>query len=496
MRAAKLRTLAERAFKWSAMTTVGRFALQLVAQVVLARLLGPGNYGVYGIGMVALTFAGFLSGNAFSYNLVLKKEVDDGDVRFAFTWQLMAGLFCSAAMFAMAGWLAGYFGDPRVEPMVQWMSVTCLLQCLGATASCLLTRDMNFRALGLIQLGSYAAGYLIVGVPMALYGFEAQALAAASVVQAGVATAAMFAVRPHPIKPLLRHHLSAETFDTGRTVFFTNMVNWLLTNVDRIVIGRLLSTHSVGLYNVAYNFASIPYVLLVSSLQPTFLAAGAKLQDDLRQLGEAWLTMLACVLVFLIPAGVLLSMLAGDLVMVLYGSAWSEAGWVMAVMFLCLPAWSCLGLSTPVLWNTRRKHLEAMLQLPVLAIALPVWWLLAPLGIRAVVIAAAAAIVVRSIIIVGACVRALDLSWRMLVPFALRGLALGAVCALAVLVGRQLLTLLHPLATLIVETCTGVGVLLVLTIARPQVLGPEARSVLSRLIPRFSPGWAAPEARP
>jgi len=190
-------------------------------------------------------------------------------------------------------------------------------------------------------------------------------------------------------------------------------------------------------------------------------------------------------------------MLAGDLVLVLYGQAWGEAGWVMAVLFLCLPAWSCLGLSTPVLWNTRRKHLEAMLQMPLLAAALPLWWLLAPLGIRAVVIASAFLILARSAIVVVAVLRALDLTWRDLAPFFLRGLALGAFCGLAVLLGRQLVSPLgHPLATLIIEGCTGFGALLALAIARPQVLGPEARGVLSRLIPAFAPRWAAPEARP
>lgn len=54
---------AARAVKWSAFTTVARFALQLGAQVALARMLGPGNFGVYGIGMVVFTFATFLSGS-------------------------------------------------------------------------------------------------------------------------------------------------------------------------------------------------------------------------------------------------------------------------------------------------------------------------------------------------------------------------------------------------------------------------------------------------
>lgn len=493
-----LRSLAERAFKWSALTTGGRFVLQFVAQVILARLLGPGNYGVYGIGMVVLTFAAFLSGNAFSYILMLQKDVDADDVRFAFTWQAIAGVACAAAMYAGAGGIAGFFGDPRIERMVHWLAAACLLMALAGPSTCLLQRDLNFRVLGLVQMASYAAGYLAVGVPMALQGHGAQALAAACVVQAAVALAGSFAARPHSLRPLLRHPLGGDTMATGRTVFLTNIVNWLLSNMDRIVIGRVLNTHAVGLYGVAYNIASIPNVLLVNAIQPTFLATGARLQDKPRQLARAWLTLLACALVFLTPAAVMMSLLAGDLVRVLYGNEWLDAGWLMAVMFLCVPAWACLGLSTPVLWNTRRKHLEAALQLPLLLLALPAWWLLARhVGLHAVVFASVVLIFGRAAVVVSTGLGALDMRWRDLLPFVLRGVALAALAGAAVLAGREAAAPLgQPVVSLLAGGIAGTGALVALVFARPQVLGAEARSVLARLLP--GPRWAAagPGVRP
>ena len=439
-----LRSLAERAFRWSAVTTVGRFALQLVAQITLARLLGPDNYGVYGIGMVVLTFAAFLSGNSFSYILMLQKEIDDEDVRFAFTWQVAAGIACAGAMALAAPWIAQFFGDARVEPMVRWMAVACVLGAFTGPATSLLQRDLNFRALGLIQLVSYGIGYLALGVPMALAGWGAQALAAACVVQAAVAMVASYAVRPHPIRPLLRHRFATETLDMGRTVFLTNIVNWLLTNVDRLLIGRVLNAQAVGLYSVAYNLASIPNVLLIGALQPTFLATGARLQNDPRQLAKAWLTMLACIVVFVTPASVVMALLAGDLVQVLYGPAWQDSGWVMAVLFFCVPAWACWGLSTPVLWNTGRKHQEVLLQLPVLLVAAPVWWYFAPQGIRAIAVVSAAVIFVRAAVIVAAGLRALQLRASALLPFVWRGLVLGGLAAVAVEVGRHRRRLAEP----------------------------------------------------
>jgi O-antigen/teichoic acid export membrane protein len=498
MTAGNLRGLAERAFKWSAVTTVGRFALQLVAQVVLARLLGPDNYGVYGIGMVVLTFAGFLSGNSFSYVLMLQKEVSRDDVRFSFTWQTLAGLVCTAAMFAGAPLMASFFGDPRVEAMVQWLSVACLLMALNGPAICLLQRDLNFRALGLIQFASYGIGYLAVGVPMALGGFGAQSLAAAAVVQAAVQLVASFAVRPHSVRPLFSSPLSPETLATGRTVFFTNIGNWLLSNLDRLIIGRLLNAHAVGLYTVAYNIASIPNTLLIGALQPTFLSTGARLQNEPRQLAQAWTTVLACLIIFLTPVAVVMALLASDLVSLLYGPAWADAAWVMAALFLCIPAWACWGLSTPVLWNTGRKHLEVLLQLPVLALAVPAWCLLAPYGIRAVAAASVVVVFARAAVIVAAGLRALQMDWRPLVPMVLRGLALALVGAGAVLATRYGVRWSHPGLALAAGSAASACALLLLVAAWPQVLGAELRGVVARFVPAFRPRWtpAAPEATP
>lgn len=496
MTAQALRSAAERAFKWSAATTVGRFALQLVAQITLARLLGPDNYGVYGIGMVVLTFAAFLSGNSFSYILMLQKQIDERDVRFAFTWQVVTGLVCATLIAVLAPTLAGFFGDPRVASMLLWMAATCLLLSLAGPATCLLQRDLNFRVLGLVQLASYAAGYLAVGVPLALHGWTYEALGAACVVQAAVSLGLTFAARRHSVRPLWRHHLASETFATGRTVFTTNMANWLLTNVDRLVIGRVLNANAVGLYSVAWNLASIPHTLLTTAMQPTFLAAGARLQDEPAKLGQAWRTILACILVIVLPASVAMAMLAPDLVALLYGPAWHEAGWVMAVLFLCVPAWAALGLSTPVLWNTGRKHLEVRLQLPILLVALPLWWWLAPEGIRAVAVASAIVVHLRAAVIVAAGLRAVGLRAQTVGALAARGIGLAVLCAVAVLLGREAVAWLHqPLATLVAGACLSLLAGIAVIALRPALLGAEAQSVVGRFIPARRVRWA-PEGRP
>jgi len=482
------------AVKWSALSTVLRFALQLLAQVVLARTLGPDIFGVFAIGMVVLTFASFISGFGFSWSLLQREVLREEDIRFAWTWQLIVGIATMGAVYLMAPWLAEYFKEPRAQVAIEWLSVTCLLSAAAAPATYLLQRDLNFRTAGLIQVGSYAAGYVAVGVPMALLGWGLDALVAAWLVQAAVVLVASYALKPHAVRPLFWYGDAALAVGTGRAVFFTNVVNWLLNNLDRVLIGRLLSAHSLGLYNVAYNLATVPNSLLLGALQPAFLAAGARLQNELERLGRAYFQMLATIFVLVFPVFVFLALVSPDLVRLLYGAKWTDAGLVLGILFMGMPAYVIWGISTPVLWNTGRKYHESALQVPLVLGGALAFYLLAPQGIEMAALVASLLLVLRAAVIGTTVFRALRLKMAELWPHIGRGLLLSAMCAASVIGGQHAVARFDlPLLSLAASTLLALLVPGALVVARPQLLGDQAVTMvirffpaLDRLLSRFS----------
>jgi O-antigen/teichoic acid export membrane protein len=357
----------------------------------------------------------------------------------------------------------------------------------------LLQRDLNFRAVGLVQVGSYAAGYIAVGLPMALMGQGEASLVAAWLVQSAVQFAASYALKPHAMRPLLWYAGARSAVGTGRTVFFTNIVNWLLNNLDRVLIGRLLNAQALGLYNVAYNLATMPNTLLLGALQPAFLAAGARLQNDLPRLGRAYLQMLATIVVLALPVFVTLAFVSRDIVRVLYGPAWADAAWVLGTLFLCMPAYVIWGLSTPVLWNTGRKHYEFVLQLPLVVVGALAFYLLAGQGIHVAAAVAGGLLVLRAAVTAIAAFRALNLRATALLPDALRGLLLSALCVAGVLAGQHAVAGFDlPLLSLAAGSLAAVVLPGALLFLRPQLLGGET----SDMVIRFVPGLAKFLRRP
>lgn len=472
------------AVKWGAISSVARFGLQIFAQAIMARALGPEIYGIFGMGLVVLTFANFFAEFGFGWSLIFRRDLQPEDIRFAFTCQIVSGGLVACALFAAAGWIAIYFHEPRVEVVVQWIAGTCFISAATAPSINLLSREMRFRESGLIQVLSYFIGYVLVGIPLALGHFGVTALIASWVTQSVVRLVGSYWLTRHPIRLLFSHEDARRFLTSGSTVFFTNITNWLLNNIDRMLVGRLLNASSMGLYTVGANLANTPNGILLMSIQPAFLAAGAKMGDDTEQLRTTYRKVLSAILVLTIPIYVMLAAVAHSIVAVLYGARWEGAASVLSILFLSMPAFIVFGISTPILWNTNRSSHEALVQLPILLVAAVSLVLFAHLGTVVVAGITAATLAFRGIAMgLWAC-RAIGLSPYQCAPDLGRGLLLAAVTG-GISFGVQFwLQGQLPIVTLLVSTLGSALGAICVVLWKPWILGDSGIAVVARMLPR------------
>jgi PST family polysaccharide transporter len=485
MASGEINNKAVSAVKWAAVGTVTKFGVQLAAQVVLARLLGPENYGLFAMGLVVLTLSNFLADFGFSWALVQNQHLTKEDVRFAFTWQLISGAVATAALYLLAPWIASYFNETRLEPIVRWLSLSCLIGAITAPGSNLLRRNLDFRWLNIIQISSYIFGYLCIGIPLAYSGAGVWTLVSAWLAQSLCAFVLTMIRSPHSMKPLFWYHGARSSTNMGSTVFITNLCNWMLNNLDRVFLGRFLNAHAVGIYSVGYNLANTPNSLFITALQPAFLATGAKLQDNPARLREAYLSVIATIWIVIAPMFILLALVANDFVVVLYGSKWTSSGLVLSILALSMPAYITWGMSTPILWNTGGKHLESMLQLPILCVSAVSFYMFSSLGITVVALIAAATMITRALVISTVACRRLKIAWSDLVPIVGRGAIIIAIAACATYAGGWLGHTLWQgsFAPFALGTLAGSGSVVSISFIHPRLLGNKVVGMLGKFSP-------------
>jgi O-antigen/teichoic acid export membrane protein len=259
-----------------------------------------------------------------------------------------------------------------------------------------------------------------------------------------------------------------------------------LNNLDRLLIARLLNVKAVGLYNVGYNLANRPNTLLIGALQPAFFAASSRLQHDRGRLRHVYLQVFATIWVLLAPLFVFLSLVSADLVHLLFGLRWTEAGGVVATLFLAMPLFVTWAMSTPVLWNSGRRLYELLLQLPLLVMAVLAFYQFAPIGLHAATLVAAALMASRGVVVGIAACRAVGLSFRDLFPHLLRSTLLSVLAAGSTLLGQQAAARLGgPLVSLVSGSLVALVLMLGLVCTRPEVLGSHAAGTVVRFFPKL-----------
>jgi O-antigen/teichoic acid export membrane protein len=381
--------------------------LQFGIQVMLARLLGPEQYGLFATTLVVISLSNFFAIN-IGYGLIQKRTVTDEDVRFVNFWQLALGTVVAIAAFLLSETAAGFFHEPRVAPLIRALSVVCVIQAAAGPSAFLLNRDLDFKSIYLAGIASYVFGYGLVGIPLALGGYGVTALVMAFIAQTTLGLAILYWRKRHVLGFVVWHRDAGALWRYGFMVFATNLNNWALMNLSRVVVGRVFPSAAMGLYAVSYNLVMQLTGALMGAVQPPLFSASSRVQDDLARLRTVFLTMLAATSLLAAPLFVGIAAAPETIMLALFGHEWGESAPLLRPFALAMPFYLAVAMCTPMLWTSGRITQEFKFQLPIaFALALAAY-VAAQYSLAAVAWAVLAIFVLRFLVILTATCIALE----------------------------------------------------------------------------------------
>ena len=109
----------------------GKLAARLIAflnVVILARLLSPDQFGVFGFVTLAICSLDTVSQIGFDAALIHRRDDSDGTFNTAWTVQAIRGLLLALLLSLAAPLVARFFGEPRIVLMLRVLSISLALQ--------------------------------------------------------------------------------------------------------------------------------------------------------------------------------------------------------------------------------------------------------------------------------------------------------------------------------------------------------------------------------
>jgi O-antigen/teichoic acid export membrane protein len=357
--------LALNAAKWNYVGIVLRIVIQLLAQIVLARLLGPAEFGYFALCFMVVGVGYVLAEMGLSSALIQTPSLNDSDIRRAWTLLLASGLIGSGLLVAFSGPLAILLGNADAAPYLSFAAIPLFIQTSASVSLALLRKSLDFKRIQLAQISGMIIGQIFVGFTLAAMLHTAWAMLLAWFVQLLISWVLMFAKVRHKLAPgwpASKNRLSW----FGVRALTANIANWLIENLDNLIVARFFGARALGLYAVSYNLVRYPTNHLVTTLQAVLFPTSAAVQSDQYALRTAYLASLSLVATVTLPVFTSAAIVAEPLILTLYGAEWREAIAIMQPLALAMPLHAVTAVSGPLLWGVNRVGTESLLQWLVL----------------------------------------------------------------------------------------------------------------------------------
>lgn len=311
----------------------GKIAVSLVSIVVLSRLLPPADFGVYAM-IVAVVGVGELFRDFGLSLAAIQAPFISSAQRSALFWANTGiGVALTLVATAASPLIAGFYGRPDLAPLVCVAALTFTLNGAGAQHRVELTRRGRFKDLAIVDL--LGQGVSLTGaIVLAAAGFGAWAL----VVQAVLLGLTMLVVllvlgRWAPSGP--RDLGQIRPFvGFGGQLLSVQLLSYVSSNLDKILVGRLFGAAWLGLYAKAFQLYSQPVMQGVTPFANLAISLLSQARDDPRAYLRRLLK-LQLVTVYVGLAGfALMIALADPLTTIALGPQWSAT--VPLFRILCI----------------------------------------------------------------------------------------------------------------------------------------------------------------
>lgn len=346
----------------------------LATLLVLARLLGPAEFGIVALAMTPIYIVEVVTDLPIAQALVRLRRVTRANLDTAFTLGLLRGFGVAGVACLISVPFARFGEDPRLVPLICILSLNSAIRGLASPAMIIFIRRIDFRRDFLIDLAGRLVTFATAAGVAALTR-SYWAIAVGTLTGPVIATALSYIFAPHRPRLVIRDwQIFANIMGWHSCTQALGAFNW---QSDRLMLSGFASLLEFGRYSVSDNLAATPQQVLIGPLLRAWLPSFARVQAEPERLRQAYKKASAATLAIGAPAYVGLAVLAHQAVLIALGAQWSQAAplatWLALAGIMGLPLGPlssiaiCLGRAQFI---TLQAAVECFIRIPVLIFAI------------------------------------------------------------------------------------------------------------------------------
>lgn len=305
--------------------------VSFVKVAILARLLTPSQFGVFAIATIVLSIWDIFTETGINIFLIQSKEVINEYVDSAWVISILRGIGMSAIIIASAPLVSHFFNAPQAKNVLLLTGIIPLLRGFINPSEISLQKELRFNYefafRSAIFIFDALVSIILVLITHGVYGII---LGIASGVMLEIILSFIF-IKPTPHFKLRKIHVS-KILRKGRWVSAFGIFNYLAQEGDAIILGRIMGSSILGLYQMAEKISLLPISEVSDVVNKVVFPIYARIETDKKRLGRAFVKSTFFVTISTTLMGLVILIFSRQIVTLVLGNPWLPAVPVLRIL--------------------------------------------------------------------------------------------------------------------------------------------------------------------
>lgn len=318
---------------WTLIDVFFNKAIYFIATLILARLLGPKDFGIISMIMVFFTIGTTLIDSGLSISIIRSNSISQKEYSTIFYLNLALSLFAYLIIFFSAPLISIFYNQEILISLIRVYCLGFIITSFRMVHQSILIKNMDFKRIALLNIPGNIIG-LCVGVFMALNNYEVWSIVGLFLSTQIIATITYWIFYNWRPSIIFSIECMKKHWKFGYKLMISAQINTIFENIYNILIGKFYSVQTLGYYERAYTLNNYPISILSLIISKVSLPLFSQIADDKEKLREVYKKIL--LMAFYITAPIMLGalVLANPLFELVLGKQWLPA--VPLFQILCL----------------------------------------------------------------------------------------------------------------------------------------------------------------
>lgn len=314
----------KRGLWWMGSATVAMRVLDVAGSLLVLQFLSKSEVGLAALAWSFSVALESFNGLGVGYVIVRQRELSHADLSGLFWFCTLLGVAAMAIMAAVGPFLAIFYADYRLYPMMVVAALKLVFVGAALVPLSVLTRDLQYRVTGTVQtlatLSEALTKVILVAAGLGAWGLVLANLARGVFLWLALQWLA-------PFRPLFRAADAAvrRAIGFGFRVASSGIIYSVYRNLDNLLIGRVLGTSVLGIYQTAFQLGMTPLEIVGQLVNRVQFPIYSALREKPAELVLAFNRSVRTMLLFLGPVAVLVALGSPDILALIGHGRWLPA---------------------------------------------------------------------------------------------------------------------------------------------------------------------------